>query len=287
MKAAIELEIFTAIGSGSQTVPEIAKKTKASERGIQALCDYLVIIGFLTKIAGRYGLTVDSAIFLDKKSQAYIGGATDFMSSTYVQENFKDFTRVVREGRPNGALEMGHPAWVTFARAMGPLMRLAAEETARLVRVDGSGRVLDVAAGHGLFGIAMASKYPKAAVVGLDSAPVLEVAQENAKRAGVSERYEVLPGDALEVPFGVDFDVVLVPNLLHHWDRENILAFFRKAHAALRSKGRLAIVEFVPNEDRVGPPIAASFVMNMLAMTEGGNAYTASEYREMLAADRV
>jgi len=123
---------------------------------------------------------------------------------------------------------------------------------------------------------------PGVEVVALDFPSVLAVARENAEKSGISGRYSLLPGDALEVPFGTDYDVVLVSNLLHHWDRETIHVFLQKVHASLAVGGRIVIVEFVPNEDRVSPPIPAWFVMNMLANTKGGDAYTASEFDRML-----
>jgi 2-polyprenyl-3-methyl-5-hydroxy-6-metoxy-1,4-benzoquinol methylase len=285
LKAAIELDLFTAIGEGLKTVPELAKRASASERGIRALCDYMTILGFLTKVEGRYGLTADSAVFLDKKSPAYVGSATQFMASPPVTDGFRDLAAVVRSGRPlsNEALTKDeHPAWVDFARSMAPVLHMVAQETEKLVRTESPVKVLDVAAGHGMFGITVAQHNPKAKVVALDWPSVLTVAKEYAQRSGVSDRYTLLPGDAFEVSLGTGFDVVLVPNFLHHWDRTAIQTLLRKVHAAMSPAGRLVVAEFAPNDDRISPPIAAAFVLNMLALTPGGDAYTASEYREML-----
>src|SRR6266568_4242287 len=249
LKAAIELDLFTAVGEGLKTVPELAKRASASERGIRALCDYMAILGFLTKVEGRYGLTADSAVFLDKKSPAYVGSATQFMVSPLVTDGFRDLTAVVRSGRPlseEPLTQDAHPAWVDFARSMAPVLRMAAQETEKLVRTEASIKVLDVAAGHGMFGITVAQHNPKARIVALDWPSVLTVAKEYAQRSGVAERYTLLPGDAFEVSLGTGFDVVLVPNFLHHWDRVTIEAFLRKVHAALSPAGRIVIVEFAP-----------------------------------------
>jgi 2-polyprenyl-3-methyl-5-hydroxy-6-metoxy-1,4-benzoquinol methylase len=286
LKAAIELDLFTAVGDGLKTVPELAERINAPERGIRALCDFLVIMGFLTKTENRYGLTADSAVFLDKKSPAYLGSATKFLGSPLVTESFKDLAALVRSGGPetgqNGILAAEHPIWVDFARGMAPVVSMTAEQTEKLVRTDSAIKVLDIAAGHGLFGIAVARHNPKAKIVALDWPAVLTVAKENAVRSGVSDRHSLLPGNALEVSYGTGFDVVLVTNLLHQWDRPTIQAFLKKVYAALAPKGRVVVVEFVPNEDRVSPPLAASFVMNMFANTPGGDVYTALEYEGML-----
>lgn len=66
LKGAIQLDVFTAIGEGNATAKAIAARCQTSERGMRILCDYLVIIGFLTKQGSNYGLTADSAMFLDR-----------------------------------------------------------------------------------------------------------------------------------------------------------------------------------------------------------------------------
>src|SRR4029079_577867 len=98
LKAAIELEVFTAIGEGNNTVAEIAKRCSASEKGTRVLCDFLCIMGFLNKEANRYSLTQDSAIFLDKHSPAYLGGMTEFISTPELTDAFRDFAGIVRKG---------------------------------------------------------------------------------------------------------------------------------------------------------------------------------------------
>ena len=289
LKAAIELELFTAIGEGMGTVSDIAQRIGAPERGVRAICDFLVIRGFLHKSldkpAARYTLTPDSAMFLSKKSPAYLGSATIFLANEFVTEPFRDLTAVVRAGGPvrsNPGVDQELPMWADFARGMAPLMYIVAEQTEKLIHSESPAKVLDLAAGHGLFGIMVAKKSPKAKVVALDWPSVLTVAHENAEKFGVSERHALLAGNALEVPFGEGYDVALVTNLLHHWDRVTIHFFLRKVHEALAPGGRVVIVEFAPNDDRVTPPSSASFVLNMFANTPGGDAYTVSEHLEML-----
>ena len=141
--------------------------------------------------------------------------------------------------------------------------------------------VLDIAAGHGLFGIEIAKQNPQAHVTGLDWAPVLRVALENARKAGVQERYDMLPGSAFEVDFGGPYDAVLLTNFLHHFDQPTYVDLLKKVRSALKPGGRAATLEFVPNEDRVSPPMPAAFSLIMLATTEAGDAYTLKELTAM------
>ena len=288
LKAAIELDLFSAIDDQLPTVAEIAHRTHASERGIRALCNYLVALGFLNKSGERYSLSPESALFLRKKSPAYLGGAVRFMANPRVTEAFEDLAALVRSGGPLHARHLADdsPAWVDFARGMAPIARLVAELTEKFVRADKPIRVLDVSASHGLYGIFVAQSNPQASVVALDFPAVLEVTKENAKRFLVADRFSFLPGDALQVPFNSGsssgYDLVLVPNLLHHWDRATIVTFLSKVHKSLAPGGRIAIVEFATNDDRVSPPIPAAFVLNMFANTIGGDAYSLNEYKDML-----
>jgi ubiquinone/menaquinone biosynthesis C-methylase UbiE len=141
--------------------------------------------------------------------------------------------------------------------------------------------VLDIAAGHGLFGIEIAKQNPQARVTGLDWAPVLRVALENARKAGVHDRYNMLPGSAFDVDYGGPYDAVLLTNFLHHFDKPTNVTLLKKVRASLLPGGRAATLEFVPNEDRVSPPMPAAFSMTMLASTAAGDAYTLSELTSM------
>jgi SAM-dependent methyltransferase len=285
LKSAIELDVFTAIGDGARTPKEIAKVCGAPERGIRILCDYLASFGFLTKTGDTYGLTPDSAFFLTKRSPAYLGGTADFLCSGELIGNFGRLTDTIRRGAPEVSMVAEeYPAWVQFARAMVPMMMPAAQEMADVLDVASAGpmRVLDIAAGHGIFGIVVAQRNPKAEVVAVDWAPVLEVATENAKAMGVAARHRTLSGDAFKVDYGTGFDVALVTNFLHHFDHQTNVTVLKKIAGGLKSGGRVAVLEFVPNDDRMTPPMAARFNIAMLSGTPSGDAYTFRELRGML-----
>jgi ubiquinone/menaquinone biosynthesis C-methylase UbiE len=288
IKAAIELNVFASVGEGHASAPELARRCEASERGVRILCDYLVVIGFLTKTADRYALTPDSALFLDSRSPAYMGGAIEFLLSPMLMDAFKDLTGVVRRGTTQlaeeGTVSHENPVWVSFARAMAPMMQMPAQILAQLVDApaDRKLKILDVAAGHGVFGIAFARQFPHAEIVALDWPQVLQVAQENAAQAGVLERYRTLPGSAFEVEYGEGYDLVLLTNFLHHFDPPTCETLLRKVHAALNADGRAVTLEFVPDESRVTPPGAAAFSLTMLASTPSGDAYTFAELERML-----
>jgi len=286
LKAAIELELFTAIGEGNAKAKAIAERCGASERGTRILCDFLTIAGFLNKQDNSYSLTTDSATFLDKRSPAYMGTVSEFILSSHIKDKFDRLTDAVRKGgsvAEDEAFQPDHPMWVKFARAMQPMMAMPAQLMAQLVdaKHDRPLRILDIAAGHGLFGLAFARQNPQVQVTAVDWPKVLEVAKENAQTAGVADRYHTNPGSAFDVDYGTGYDLVLLTNFLHHFDKATCETLLRKVHAALADGGRAVTLEFVPNDDRITPPQAAGFSMQMLGGTPAGDAYTFAELEEM------
>ena len=287
LKAAIELDLFTAIGEGHNTPAKLATRCGAAERGARILCDFLTTQGLLAKQDGHYTLPPDTALFLDRASFAYLGTATQFLLSPMVTRNYDDLAATVRKGgtiTPNdGSLAPENPIWVEFARGMAPLMAFPAQGIAELLRASEGKpwKVLDIAAGHGLFGITLAGQNPNAQIVAVDWPNVLEVAKENAAKAGVSERHRTIAGSAFDVDYGSGYDLVLLTNFLHHFDVPACEALLRKVYAALKLGGRAVTLEFVPNDDRVTPAIPAAFALIMLATTPEGDAYTHRELEGM------
>jgi 2-polyprenyl-3-methyl-5-hydroxy-6-metoxy-1,4-benzoquinol methylase len=288
LRAAIELDVFTAVADGATTAVALAGKCQTSERGMRMLCDFLTVEGFLLKTGSEYSLPQESAMFLNRHSPAFVGAIIFFLTHPAQLDRFNHLTSAVRNGGTTDAteIETDHPMWSEFARSMAGMMFMPSQEIADLLEA-GKGqpwKVLDVAAGHGIFGISIAQKNANAHVVALDWPHVLEVARENAARMGVAARHSTIEGDALAVDWGGGYDVVLLTNFLHHFDRASCEQILRRTHAALKPGGRVAILEFVPNEDRVSPPRAASFPLVMLANTPAGDAYTLPEITAMASA---
>src|SRR2546425_3961067 len=164
LKSAIELDVFTVVGDGARTVKAIAKACGVPERGIRILCDYLATVGFITKTSDAYELTADSAVFLTKRSPAYLGGTAAFLHSGEVTGYFERLTETIRHGPQASIVAAENPAWVQFARGMPPMMMPSAQAISDILGAASTGpmRVLDLAAGHGIFGIVIAQRNPKA-----------------------------------------------------------------------------------------------------------------------------
>jgi len=271
LRAALEIGLFAAFEGEASTAPELAGRTGASERGVRILSDCLVVSGFLTKNDDRYTMTLDTATFLDADAPAYVGGAAEFLLNPRMLEAWDRLGDAVRGGGTaltddGDVLAPENPVWVKFARSMAPLMQMPAQLIAQMA------------------GIAFAERNASTEVVAVDWPNVLEVATENAEARGVGDRHSTIAGSAFDADFGHGYDVVLLTNFMHHFDVPTCEGLMGKVHAALRDGGRAVTLEFVPNEDRISPPIPATFAAMMLATTPSGDAYTFAELEAMAAA---
>ena len=285
LKGAIELELFTHIADGAVTVPGLASRAKANEKGIRIVCDFLTLSGFLTKQDGTYGLTPNTAFFLSKHSPAYMGSAVSFLTNDFQLTTFSDIASVVRKGgtlKGQGSMEPENPMWVELARSMAPISAIAARGVAALTAEPGRPmKVLDIAAGPGMYGIEVAKRNAQAQVYAQDWKIVLELSTEHARQAGVADRYHPIPGSAFDVDLGNGYDLVLLPNFLHHFDPPTNVKLLKKLRAAMKPGGQLATIEFTPNDDRISPPAPAAFSLVMLTNTVGGDAWTLAELDRM------
>ena len=287
LRTAIEINLFGALGDGPARAADLAARCGVSERGARILCNYLTTIGLVEKDGDTYHHSPTSAVFLDPRSPACMASILGMLGHPDILRPWEQLTDIVRSGRTvlpgDGTVESENPIWIEFAKSMVPMVAPAIEPLAAavLARRPGPIRVLDIAAGHGMFGIEVARQNPAAQIVALDWKSVLAVAKENARAAGVLDRVEFLAGSAFDVEFGGPYDAVLLTNFLHHFDEATCVDLLRKVRAALAPGGITATLEFVPNEDRVSPPIAAQFSMMMLGTTVSGDAYTLRDLERM------
>jgi cyclopropane fatty-acyl-phospholipid synthase-like methyltransferase len=244
------------------------------------------VLKLLQKTDSKYSLTYVARTFLDQASPYAMGSIVDFTAAPEMIELFfRDPAACVRSGGSEGLANVSPdaPVWVRYAKAMIPFASANAKRLAAYASTlpEPVYTVLDIAAGHGLYGIEVAKVFSEALVTSVDWAPVLKVAEANAAAAGLTDRFRMMPGSAIETDWGGDYDLILLPNFLHHFDFETCTSLLSKVKRSLAPGGRALGVEFIPNEDRVSPPVPAKFAYWMLATTPGGDAYTTSEIDEM------
>jgi ubiquinone/menaquinone biosynthesis C-methylase UbiE len=286
LAAGVRLDLFSRIAAGRKTLADLAWATGASERGLRMLLDALAALELLTRDEGRYRLPPHSARYLVRDSDDYMGA---FLEDDGLWKSWEKLDEAVRTGRPPRAVERQAEAERFFPVLIRSLHVLNREPARRAAAALALGterqgvRVLDVACGSGVWGIAAAEADPAARVTFQDYPGVLEHTRRYAQRHGVAGRSDYLAGDLKAADFGeAAYDVALLGNIVHSEGEASSRDLFRRLHRALRPQGRLVVIDLIPNEERSGPPRELIFALNMLVNTEHGDTYTLAEYTAWL-----
>ena len=287
IEAAVHHGVFDALDQSPKTIAELSRKTGASRRGLTAIVNALVGFNFLARKGDRYSLTPESSAFLVSTRPGYLGGLFKHMSSQSIPK-WLQLERVVRTGKPAQAInsqQSGAAFFVEFVESLFPLSYRTAGilgEHLKLPRTKKPVNVLDIAAGSGVWGIALAQQSPRVRISAVDWPQVLKITKNVAKRCGVAERLKTIPGDLLKVDYGTGYHVATLGHILHSEGVERSKQLLRKVFKALEPGGTIVIAEFVPNDERTGPPNALIFAVNMLVNTEAGDTFTFAEMSKWL-----
>lgn len=277
------LDVFTDIAKGKKTAKAVAQASGASERGVRMLLDALTAFQLLSKKKKKdsYELSPVAAEYLVKGKDSYMG---HMLENDSMWSAWTHLGEVVLSGRPLKKVHEKKDAesfFPTLVRSLHVTNRGPALRTAEVL--EGCKKVLDVACGSGIWGISLAEREKEARVTASDFPALLEVTKEYAKKHGVADRFEYVPGDLKTTDYGKGrFDGAILGNIVHSEGEKSSRALFKKLHAALVPGGKLAIVDMIPNEERTGPPFPVLFALNMLLHTETGDCYTLGEYRSWL-----
>src|SRR5919201_2023084 len=106
--SAVELELFTQLGSDSMTGDELRERLDLHPRAIPDFPDTLVALGFLERDGdgsdATYRNTPDTAAFLDKRGPAYIGGILE-MANARLYGFWGDLTEGLKKGKPQNEIK--------------------------------------------------------------------------------------------------------------------------------------------------------------------------------------
>ena len=292
IETAVRQRIFDLLDDGPKTIAELAALTGASTRGLRAVLHALSGLNLLAKDAeGRFSLTAESAAFLVSARPGYLGGLIRHTSTQLIPLWLK-LNEIVVAGKPAAGVNQEGPGAEFFHEFVMDILPMS-YPSARVVaahlaeaETNGTGghpsSALDLAAGSGVWGIALAEAFPELRVTAVDWPRVLDVTRQSVQRFGLAERFLLVPGDLLEADFGSGHSVAILGHILHSEGQRRGRALLRKTFEALAPGGTIAIAEFLVNEDRGGPPNGLIFAVNMLVATDEGDTWSFPEIARWL-----
>ena len=281
---AVELDLFTAVGSGARA-DEVSARTGSSPRATEMLMNALVAMGWLTKQARVFSNSSFS------KRYFVAGSADDWRAATmhlaHLWRTWSTLTKCVRAGTSvlhQEAAERGEEWTHAFIAAMHRNARARAPLVVGAVGTEDVTRMLDVGGGSAAYTIAFASASENLQVDLLDLAEVLPIAQDHIEKAGLAGRIRTREGDLCADKFGESYDLVLVSAICHMLGADENQDLLKRCFEALARKGRVVIQDFILEPDRTAPKSATLFALNMLVGTRAGSTYTEAEYAAWLRA---
>lgn len=283
LEAAIHHRVFDALDGGAKTVSEVQKSTGASARGLRAIMNVLVGLEFLSKDAhGRYALTPESEAFLVSTKPSFQGGMIRH-TSQHLIPRWLHLNEVVATGQPVSAVNVedsGADFFQKFVLDIFPMSYPSAQFLARELDFGQAGepvRVLDLAAGSGVWGIALAQSSPRVRVTAVDWPQVIPVTRQTAAKFGLAERFTFVEGDLHNADFGAGYSLATLGHILHSEGEAEGRKLLAKTFRALASGGAIAIAEFLVNPERTGPLGGLFFAVNMLVNTQHGDTWSFEE----------
>jgi C-methyltransferase len=289
LAAGIQLGVFAPLAAGPAPVEHIATQVKCPVRSTRILLDALAAFGLLRKEAGTYALTPLSQNHLVPGKPMYMGDLVGLFSNPAIWNGYSRLAEAVKNDgtvMPEHAETPRYQFWETFARSTGAIAFPAAMaldgHLAAWISSRPKVRLLDVAAGSGIYGFTLA-KHANVELTTLDWPNVLVETRQWAKRLGVDEsRVRYLEGNLFEVDLEGPYDLVVMSHIFHHFDDATCAGLTRKVAAAMAPSGRLAVHDFLFDET-LANPMGAIFSATMLVSTRRGQAFPEADYKRWIA----
>ncbi len=281
--AAVEADLFSHLTAGRKTAGEVASRLGWDARGTRIFLDALVALELLDKQDATYGNTPVADTCLVPNRSAYQGNIVKHLRSGYMNwfhlgEAVRTGEAVpTREGMPFREEKRGPQELRDFILGMDDIARMSAQQILDVVDLSAYRHMLDVGGGPASYSIAFVSRHGGMRATLFDRPEVIDIAKEQVGAAGCGNRIAYIPGDFMVDPMGSGYDLVLLSNIIHSYGPENNRKLVRKCFDALEPGGMMILKDFIPEDDRSGPPFSLLFALHMLIHTGEGDTYTYEE----------
>ena len=288
ISAGVSNKVFDSLEGGAKTPRQVAEETGASERALGILMNALVGLGLLKKDRqGKYSLTPESAAFLLSKKPGTHAGFFGTIAPQLISRWLR-LSDIVREGRPAVAVNQETEGTEFFSQLVENIIPMSYPpaqklgDHLKLAKTKNEIQVLDLGAGSGIWGIALAQRSPRVRVTAVDWAGMIPTTKRITQEFGVADRFNYVEGDMLEANFGSDYDIAILGHILHSEGEDRSRRLLKKIFRALKSGGTIAIAEWLVNDDHTKPLPSLMFAVQMLVNTEKGDTFSFKEIKSWL-----
>lgn len=283
LEAALQHHVFDVLDSGSKTIEQVSQQTGASVRGLRAIMNALVGLELLIKDSEQhYSLTPESATFLVSTKPSFCGGVFRHTSKKLLQ-SWTQITEIVRIGKPAVSMNQESEGVAFFQEFVEDFFQVTyptAQVLASALDIAQASQpihVIDLGAGAGVWGIALAQKSSHVHVTAVDWSGIIPVTRRTAARFGVQDRFRFVEGDLLSIDFGKGYHIAILGHIIHIEGEQRSRALLGKVFETLAPGGTIAIAEILTNEEHTGPLLPVIFAVNTLVNSDHGDTFSFSE----------
>jgi 2-polyprenyl-3-methyl-5-hydroxy-6-metoxy-1,4-benzoquinol methylase len=280
--SAVELNIFNELEGQELSSTELANKIAAEPEALETLLNVLTALSLLQKNNGKFSNSESSAKFLVKSNPAYLGHV---MHQIHLWNTWSNLSSVVKSKSIRKEAEINQrgdewlKAFIAAMHARGINRAIAMKE---LIDFSGVKKLLDIGGGSGVFAATFIEDDPSMSAVVFDLPNVVPITKEYIEKQNMSGRISTLSGNYLRDDIGSGYDFIFMSAVIHSNSYDENALLVKKCASALNKNGRIAILDYVMNEDRTSPLSGAMFAINMLVGTDGGTTYTEKEIKEWM-----
>ncbi len=278
---ALHCNIFTFLSKNPLSSSELSKIVKVPENRISTICTALTSIGLLIRENGMYknskgaekylvkGAAYDFGDYLrlqiDRQMYGFMQQLEGVVTNNMDQEDIDSYAKWMdNEKEAKIYSESQHTG------SLGPGLALS-----RMLDLSHINTLLDVAGGTGGFAIRLCQEYPKLKVTILDFPNVIKLGIKKVSEVGLSDRINFVGGNALDYIWPEKkFDAVLMSYLFNGVPGEEIPKLIQKASSIINHGGIYIVHDFMVEDDRSGPHLAALWQLQHLAFTPTAKSIT-------------
>ena len=281
---AFELGLFTALADGSMSSDRLAKTIGADARATDRLLNALCAMGLVRKAKERFTNSKIARTLLVAGKSAFMAGMAHSANQWQSWHTLSDAVRCGTSVYKRKAGVDEKERLPGFIAAMHERAMPQAPAMVKQLDLSFVSRCLDIGAGSGAYGMALARAKKNIRTVAFDLPGVLPLTREYVRRAGLLERFDFIAGDFRHDDWGRGYDLILLSAIVHMNGAEENQRLVARAAASLNPGGQLVIQDFIMDPDRTRPVTGAYFALNMLVATAGGDTFTAAEVRGWMRA---
>ena len=282
--SAVELNVFDELAGGELSSDELAEKIGAVPDSLEKLLNVLASLSLLNKNNGKFSNTESSGKYLVKSSPSFLGGV---MHQNHLWDTWSKLSSVIKssDAKKEGEINQRGSEWLkAFIAAMHARGISRAIAIKKLINFEGVKKILDIGGGSGIFASTFIKDNPSMSAVVFDLPNVIPLTKEYIEKENMSDRISTLTGNYLHDHIGSGYDFIFLSAVIHSNSYDENALLIKKCASALNKNGKIAVLDYIMNDDRTIPLAGAIFAINMLVGTDEGTTYTEKEIIEWMSA---